>query len=69
MEFINFAFLGGIGFPELVVIFVIILLLFGAKKLPDIAKSLGEGIKEFKKSMKDETDSSKKDSSETTKKE
>ncbi len=69
MEFMNFAFLGGIGFPELVVIFVIILLLFGAKKLPDIAKSLGEGIKEFKKSMKDETNLSEKDSSETTKKE
>lgn len=69
MELINFAFLGGIGFPELVVIFVIILLLFGAKKLPDIAKSLGEGIKEFKKSMKDETNSSESDSSKTTKKE
>jgi len=65
----NFAFLGGIGFPELVVIFVIILLLFGAKRLPDIAKSLGEGIKEFKKSMKDDTTSTKSDSSETAKKE
>ncbi len=69
MTMTNFAFLGGIGFPELVVIFVIILLLFGAKRLPDIAKSLGEGIKEFKKSMKDDTTSTKSDSSETAKKE
>lgn len=40
-----------IGFPELMVILVIILLLFGAKKLPEIAKSLGQSIKTFKKSM------------------
>ncbi|MCB1196647.1 twin-arginine translocase TatA/TatE family subunit [bacterium] len=48
-----FAFLGGIGFPELLVILIVALLLFGAKKLPEIARSLGLGIKEFKKSLKD----------------
>ena len=37
------------GMGELVVIFLIILLLFGAAKLPEIAKSLGKALKEFKK--------------------
>ena len=42
---------------ELVVIFLVVLLLFGGKKLPEIGKALGEGIKEFKKAIqgKDET--------------
>ncbi len=40
-----------IGMPELLVIFVIILVLFGGKKLPEVGKSLGEAIKNFKKSM------------------
>ena len=39
------------GPMELVLIFLIVFLLFGAKKLPEIARGLGEGIKEFKKSM------------------
>ena len=42
-----------IGLPELLVIFVIILLLFGAKKVPELARSLGQGIREFKKSMQE----------------
>jgi sec-independent protein translocase protein TatA len=56
MEYMLFGFFGGIGVAELLVIFVIILLLFGAKRLPEIARSLGEGIKEFKKSVKDVSD-------------
>ncbi len=40
-----------IGMPELLVIFVIILVLFGGKKLPEVGKSLGEAIKNFKKSI------------------
>lgn len=44
---------GSIGPGELLVIFLIILLLFGAKKLPEIAKSLGKGIQEFKKAAQD----------------
>ena len=46
----------GIGWAELLVIFAIILLLFGAKRLPEIAQGLGKGIREFKKTMKDTTD-------------
>lgn len=45
-----------IGFPELLLIFLIILLLFGASKLPEIARSLGTAIKEFKKSVKDDSE-------------
>ena len=40
-----------IGFPEMVVIFLVILLLFGANRLPDIGRSLGKSIREFKKSL------------------
>ncbi|OGW78206.1 MAG: preprotein translocase [Omnitrophica bacterium GWA2_52_8] len=41
---------------EIVVILVVVLLLFGAKRLPEIGRAFGEGIREFKKSLKD-TDS------------
>ena len=40
--------------PELLIVLVIVILLFGAKKIPDLAKGMGQGIKEFKKSMKDD---------------
>ncbi|MGA2212361.1 MAG: twin-arginine translocase TatA/TatE family subunit [Bryobacteraceae bacterium] len=45
-----------IGFPELVVILVVAVLLFGGKKIPELAKGLGEGIKNFKNAVKDEHD-------------
>ena len=41
--------LQNIGFSELLVILVIVLLLFGAKRLPDLARSLGKSVSEFKK--------------------
>ena len=44
----------GLGAPELVVILIILLVLFGGSKLPQLAKGLGESIKEFKKAAKDE---------------
>ena len=43
----------GIGTFEIIIIFFIIILLFGAKKLPELAKGLGKGIKEFKKASND----------------
>lgn len=46
----------GIGLPELVLIFVVVLLLFGAKRLPEMARGMGKGISEFKKALKDTTD-------------
>ncbi len=45
-----------LGMPELLVIVFVILLLFGAKKLPELAQGLGKGIREFKKAMRDTTD-------------
>ena len=47
------AFLQNIGFPELLVILLIVLLLFGATRLPEIARSLGKSIQEFKKGVKE----------------
>ena len=46
----------GLGMQELLIIFGIIILLFGAKKIPEIARSMGKGIKEFKKAGKEITD-------------
>jgi sec-independent protein translocase protein TatA len=44
----------GIGMPELIVILVIILIIFGAGKLPQIGEGLGKGIRNFKKSTKEQ---------------
>ena len=44
---------GNIGGPELILILLVILIFFGAKKLPDLAKGLGQGIREFRKAAKD----------------
>jgi sec-independent protein translocase protein TatA len=46
----------GLGPWELLLIFLAVLLLFGAKRLPEIAQGMGKGIKEFRKAMKDTTD-------------
>ncbi|MFC1513570.1 twin-arginine translocase TatA/TatE family subunit [candidate division KSB1 bacterium] len=45
--------LGGIGGQELLLIFLGILLIFGGKKLPELARGLGKGIKEFKKATQE----------------
>ena len=44
----------GLGMPEMIIILVILLILFGGSKLPGLAKGLGQSIKEFKKSSKEE---------------
>lgn len=46
---------GNLGFPEILIIMVIVLLLFGAKRIPEIAGSMGKGIKEFKKNINEAT--------------
>lgn len=46
----------GMGPWELALIFLVVLLLFGAKRLPDIAQGMGKGIREFKKAVKDTKD-------------
>lgn len=48
--------LGGLGMPELVVILVIILIIFGTGKLPEIGGALGKGIKNFKKATTEKED-------------
>lgn len=45
--------IGSLGFPELILIFVVALLVFGPKKLPDVAKTLGKTIREFRKTVND----------------
>ena len=48
--------IGTFGFTELLIILFIIILIFGASKLPQLGAGLGEGIKNFKKSIKGESD-------------
>lgn len=47
------AFLGPIGGPEMIMIFIVILLLFGAKKLPELARGVGKSMGEFKKAREE----------------
>ncbi len=47
------AFLGPVGTPELVLIFILILLLFGAKKLPEFARGLGKSLGEFRRAKEE----------------
>ena len=44
--------IGKLGLPELIIILVIVFFIFGAKRLPEMGKGIGEGIKNFKKSIK-----------------
>jgi len=57
----------GIGMPELLVILVIALLIFGAGRLPEMGKAIGKTIQEFKKGMKEMRDSVKEDKEEDKK--
>lgn len=65
-----FLFIGGLGGTEVVLILFVILLLFGAKRIPELAKGLGRGIREFKdatKEIKSDIENSVKDDNTTTK--
>jgi sec-independent protein translocase protein TatA len=52
--FLKNIFMGPIGFNEILIILVIILLLFGAKKIPDLMRGVGKGIREFSDAKKGE---------------
>jgi sec-independent protein translocase protein TatA len=58
----------GLRGPELLIILLIVLLIFGARKLPDLARSLGASAKEFRKGVEqgDEADAQKSDTAETS---
>jgi len=45
--------MGNIGFPELVVIYIVALLVFGPKRLPELGRSLGRGLSEFRRASSD----------------
>jgi sec-independent protein translocase protein TatA len=53
----------GLGFQEIILLGLIALILFGAKKLPDVGRALGESIREFKKAMQGEPTPEKKETS------
>jgi sec-independent protein translocase protein TatA len=61
-----FAFIRNIGGPEILIILVVVLLLFGAKKLPNLARSIGASAKEFKKGVEDGADEDEDQSEDTT---
>ncbi|MEK7818559.1 MAG: twin-arginine translocase TatA/TatE family subunit [Bacteroidota bacterium] len=60
--------MGNLGTSEIILIVLVVLLFFGAKKLPELAQGLGKGIREFKKSIRDVKDEVENTSSEDEKK-
>lgn len=55
----NILFIGGIGFQEVLLIALIVLLFFGGKKIPEMMKGLGKGVRSFKEGMNEKDDSEK----------
>jgi len=53
------AFLGPIGLPEMLIILAIIVLIFGANRLPEIGRGIGQGIKNFKSTTREDQDDKK----------
>lgn len=60
-------FLGEVGPMQIILVLAIILLLFGGKKIPELMKGLGSGVKEFKNAAKDDQPADKKEIKEETK--
>jgi sec-independent protein translocase protein TatA len=61
---INYYIMGRFGVTEMLVILVVVLLLFGGKKIPELLKGLGTGIKEFKNAAKEDQPADKKEEEE-----
>lgn len=59
---------GNIGTGEIILILLIVLIFFGAKKIPDLAQGLGKGVREFRKAMRDVQDEIEKPDSSTPEK-
>lgn len=55
----NLIFIAMIGAPQIILIIAVVLLLFGGRKIPELMKGLGSGIKEFKKATKEESEEKK----------
>ena len=55
----NILFIGGIGFQEVLLIALVVLLFFGGKKIPELMKGLGKGVRSFKEGMNDKDNTSK----------
>ena len=60
--------LGPLGIPEIIIIIAILLLIFGARRLPEIGSSMGKGIRTFKSALMGEEDKSRQDESATASK-
>jgi sec-independent protein translocase protein TatA len=58
--------MGGIGAPELIIVLLIVLLIFGGAKLPKLAKSMGQASKEFKKGLSEGADDDEDETPKTT---
>lgn len=65
----NLALLGPIGWPELIIILFVVLLIFGPKRLPDMARALGQSVRELRKSAEGKDEEPKKETSEDKKEE
>ncbi len=59
----RYTFSVNLGLPELLLLLLIVLLVFGAKRLPELARSLGEAMREFRKAQVGEPEDSQKDNS------
>ena len=67
---VNFAFFSGLGGWEILLIVLVLLIFFGAKKIPELARGLGKGIREFKdatKEIKDDIEEGVKETNDPTK--